>query len=69
VCAGEAIESAGILDLLTQLVNKSLVLAARAQGEEARYRMLETIREYALEKLTSIGEVDALRRQHAAYNT
>jgi non-specific serine/threonine protein kinase len=67
VCAGEAIESAGILDLLTQLVNKSLVLAERAQGEEARYRMLETIREYALEKLTSIGEVDALRQQHAAY--
>jgi predicted ATPase/transcriptional regulator with XRE-family HTH domain len=56
-----------ILDLLTQLVNKSLVLAERRQGEEARYRMLETIRQYALEKLTTSGEADAVRRRHAAY--
>jgi len=56
-----------ILDLLTQLVNKSLVIAERAQGEEARYRMLETIRQYALEKLTASGEADAVRQRHAEH--
>jgi non-specific serine/threonine protein kinase len=67
VCAGDEIESAKSLDLLTQLVNKSLILVERRQGEEARYRMLETIRQYALEKLTSSSEADALRQRHAEY--
>jgi non-specific serine/threonine protein kinase len=67
VCVGDGIEQSQVLDLLTQLVNKSLVIAERAQGEEARYRMLETIRQYALEKLTASGEVDVLRKRHAMY--
>jgi len=67
VCTSEGIESAGVLDLLTQLVNKSLIVAEREQGEEARYHMLETIRKYALEKLTSSGETDAVRQKHAIY--
>jgi predicted ATPase/class 3 adenylate cyclase len=55
-----------ILDLLGHLVDKSLVEAE--PGEEiARYRMLETIRHYALEKLAASGEADALRRRHATY--
>jgi non-specific serine/threonine protein kinase len=67
VCEGDGIEGSHVLDLLTQLVNKSLVIAERAQGEEARYRMLETIRQYALEKLAASGETDALRKRHAMY--
>jgi non-specific serine/threonine protein kinase len=67
ICGSDGIESVKILDLLTQLVNKSLVLAERAQGEETRYRMLEIIRQYSLEKLMVSGEMDVIRRQHAEY--
>jgi predicted ATPase/transcriptional regulator with XRE-family HTH domain len=58
VCAEQAAAGADILDLLTQLVNKSLVIAARPDdnSSEMRYRMLETIREYALDCLHGAGE-------------
>ncbi len=44
-------ETTDVLDLLTQLVNKSLVIAEHRPGKETRYRLLETIRQYAREKL------------------
>src|SRR6266545_2735781 len=50
-CGGDGIELYDVLDVLTQLVNKSLVVAEREQGRETRYRLLETIRQYALERL------------------
>jgi predicted ATPase/transcriptional regulator with XRE-family HTH domain len=56
-----------VLDLLTQLVNKSLVIAERKQGQEMRYRLLEIIRQYGLVKLAASGEADAVRRRHAEY--
>jgi non-specific serine/threonine protein kinase len=52
-----------VLDLLLQLVNKSLVLAEE-QGEVARYRLLDTIRQYARDKLLESGEAAALRERH-----
>jgi len=64
VCVGEAVEADFVLDLMTQLVNKSLVLAERIQGQEARYRMLETIRQYASERLLEAGEDEPLRNRH-----
>jgi len=51
VCAGDGIEREQILELLSSLVNKSLVLAQTLQLGEARYSLLETIREYAQEHL------------------
>src|SRR6266511_3831911 len=54
------------LDLLGHLVDKSLVQVDQA-GNAARYRMLETIREYALERLEESEEAEMLRHQHAAY--
>jgi len=53
-----------VLDLLTALVDKSLALADDG-GREGRYRMLETLRQYGLEKLG--GEADAARERHARY--
>ena len=69
VCVGEGVEAEAVLDLMTQLVNKSLILAEREQGQEARYRMLETIHAYALEhlRLAESGEMEALRGKHAQY--
>ncbi|GAA4191795.1 BTAD domain-containing putative transcriptional regulator [Streptosporangium oxazolinicum] len=52
-----------VLDRLAALLDKSLLQFA----EGPRYRMLETIREYALERLAEAGEVTRLRRAHAAY--
>ncbi|MGE0544886.1 MAG: tetratricopeptide repeat protein, partial [Dehalococcoidia bacterium] len=52
------------LDLLTELVDKSLVLVEERNGE-ARYRLLETLRQYGLEHLAANGEADTMRRRHA----
>jgi pentatricopeptide repeat protein len=61
VCADDALPAADIFDLLTTLADKSLLVA----GE--RYRMLETIRGYALARLDEAGERDRIRAAHAAY--
>lgn len=66
VCAGESLEAWEILDHLTTLVDKSLVVT-ETQDDEARYRMLESTRQYALERLTESGEREAFVRAHAAY--
>jgi len=60
-------DEAEALELLAQLVNKSLVVAERQPGAEARYALLETIRQYACEKLAESGEGEPTRRQHLAY--
>ncbi|HZI29552.1 MAG TPA: protein kinase [Gemmatimonadaceae bacterium] len=52
-----------VLDLLTRLIDKSLVQVEQVAGE-ARYGMLETVRQYALEKLVESGEADAVRERH-----
>jgi predicted ATPase/DNA-binding CsgD family transcriptional regulator len=64
VCFGEGIAKERTLDLLSSLVDKSLVMAETGGQAEARYRLLETIREYALEKLKEAGEETRLRDRH-----
>ena len=54
------------LPLLLRLVDKSLVVAEAADPKRTRYRMLDTIREYAIEKLQQSGDADG-RRRHAGY--
>src|SRR4051812_486410 len=62
VCAGETIATDDVLDILSRLVDKSLVVAD-TDSEEARYRQLETIREYARDRLLESGEArEALQR-------
>ena len=53
-----------IIDLLTQLVDKSLVIV-EPQGEENRYRLLETLRDYALAKIADSVEARAIHQRHA----
>lgn len=57
VCAGEGLEDYEVIDFLQQLVNKSLVMV-EVQVEENRYRLLETIREYAMNQLQGAGELE-----------
>jgi predicted ATPase len=66
VCVGEDLQRNEVLDLLSHLVDKSLVLVAEHDGE-ARYRLLETVRQYGWEKLSESGEEGQLREQHARY--
>jgi predicted ATPase/class 3 adenylate cyclase/DNA-binding CsgD family transcriptional regulator len=66
VCEGGGIKSEDVLNLLEQLVNKSLVITEEV-GREARYHMLETIRQYAQEKLLEAEGVEAIRDKHLAY--
>ena len=67
VCAGGAVEREQVLDLLTALAEKSLLLA---DGDSApRYRMTSTIKEYAGQRLAEAGESDLARRAHLAYFT
>ncbi|HEX6655419.1 MAG TPA: tetratricopeptide repeat protein, partial [Candidatus Limnocylindria bacterium] len=56
-----------ILDLLSGLVNKSLVLAEPTPDGSVRYRLLETLRQYGRELLEQRGGAEAVRRRHAAY--
>jgi predicted ATPase/DNA-binding SARP family transcriptional activator len=68
VCSGEAIEEGEVLDLLSKLVEKSLVVTEAGQEEDAsRFRMLGPVRQYVHEKVEEIGESEAVRRQHAEY--
>ena len=59
--------NAEALDLLTRLADKSLVAVDYEHGPEARYYLLETIRQYAREKLAETGEVSDLRDAHLGY--
>jgi non-specific serine/threonine protein kinase len=64
VYSGEGIAAGRVLDVLSSLVDKSLVVAETTSRAQARYRLLETIREYALEQLDAAGEAGRLRHRH-----
>jgi predicted ATPase/DNA-binding CsgD family transcriptional regulator len=66
VCAGGALTSDTILDVLTSLIDSSLVVADQPNGE-VRYRLLETVRAYSLELLAASDEAAALRDRHLDY--
>ena len=66
VCAGDGIESYEVLDLLTDIVDKSLVQVDES-GDAIRYQRLETIRQYALEKLLETDEAMRVRDRHLDY--
>ncbi|MDQ3589026.1 MAG: tetratricopeptide repeat protein, partial [Actinomycetota bacterium] len=74
VCGSEAEEQVetSVLERLASLVDNSLLVtrsgaSAHREDEEPRFTMLETIREYALERLTSSGEVEEVQKKHAHY--
>jgi non-specific serine/threonine protein kinase len=61
----DAEEISSLLDLLSHLVDKSLIMVT--QDREARYRMLEIIRQYVWERLMMSGEIADIRGRHLAY--
>jgi predicted ATPase/class 3 adenylate cyclase len=68
VCVGGTVEEWEVLDLLTGLVDKSLVLySADPETGAARYRLLETVRQYALARLSERDETAEMRQRHLGY--
>ena len=64
VGGGDGISRGDILDLSWSLVNKSLLMPDGDFGGERRYRLLETIRQYASERLVQANAADRLRQKH-----
>ena len=68
VAGGGEVQPYQVLDLLTLLIDKSLIVAENTTGR-TRYRLLETVRQYALEKLGESGEADTVRARHRDHYT
>jgi predicted ATPase/class 3 adenylate cyclase/DNA-binding CsgD family transcriptional regulator len=68
VAGGGDVERYQVLDLLSLLVDKSLVVAENSGGR-TRYRLLETVRQYALENLAESSEADSVRSRHRDHYT
>lgn len=66
VCSGVDIDGYAVLDLLATLVDKSLV-TTEEHATETRYRLLETVRHYAMARLAEAGEHDHRRNRHLTY--
>jgi predicted ATPase/class 3 adenylate cyclase len=66
VVSGTGVDAIDVMDGIAQLVDKSLVVAEPEDGG-TRYRLLETIRQYALERLDDAGATDVVRRRHAEW--
>jgi predicted ATPase/DNA-binding CsgD family transcriptional regulator len=67
VCTDERIPQARVLDLLAALIDKSLVVLEDELHGDARYRLLDTIRDYAADRLDASGEHDEFRQRHVQY--
>jgi predicted ATPase/DNA-binding CsgD family transcriptional regulator len=67
VGCGEGIQACDVLDLLGHLVDKSLVQTVSSTAGLSRFRILETIRQYAHEKLVETGQAEAVRHRHLQY--
>ncbi len=66
VCAGDGVEREEVLDLLARLVDRSLVVMVDGP-HGARYRMLESVTAYAVERLHEMADEEAVRRRHLRY--
>jgi predicted ATPase/DNA-binding winged helix-turn-helix (wHTH) protein len=66
LCAGAPIDAEAVIEAVSNLVAKSM-LSADVGGELVYYRLLDTTKAYALDKLDQSGEMDGMRRRHAEY--
>ncbi|MFD5247140.1 ATP-binding protein [Amycolatopsis sp. NPDC058340] len=64
VCAGDGVRAEDMLDLVHELIDKSLLVSAEEADGELRYRMLETLREYGAERLAELGGTERVARLH-----
>jgi tetratricopeptide (TPR) repeat protein len=69
VCAGDGIEPNDVLDLLTSLVDKSMLVADISAEDKTRYHLLETLRQFGHERLIESGQENEICQRHAEYFT
>ena len=67
VCSGEGVEQDDVLELLSELVDKSLVVVEAGEDRVPRFRMLEPVRQYGQERLHESGTAERVRERHAKY--
>lgn len=67
VCSGGGIAADDILDLLSHLVDKSMVVVSEDDDGTVRYRLLETLREFGRDRLAASGESTRIRVEHSRY--
>jgi predicted ATPase/DNA-binding SARP family transcriptional activator len=67
VCAGEGVRRGEVLDLLARLVDRSLVVSKTTPGGAPRFRLLETVAAYGLERMAEVGELELVRQRHSAH--
>jgi len=67
VCVGNGVEFRQVAGVISQLLMKSLIVMNQDSGHERRYRLLETIRQYAHERLVEAGEENHVRTLHWKY--
>jgi predicted ATPase len=67
VGVADGIQEGEVLDLLSRLVDKSMVVVLSGAEEAQRYRMLESVRQYSQERLEEGGETEQVRDRHARY--
>jgi predicted ATPase/DNA-binding SARP family transcriptional activator len=67
VCAGADTGSGEVLDLLARLVDRSLVVAQTGPGGTPRFRLLETVAAYGLERMAEAGELELVRQRHSRH--
>jgi predicted ATPase/DNA-binding CsgD family transcriptional regulator len=66
VCGGDAVATSEVLNLLLHLVDRSMVVA-RDRDNQSWYRLLETVRQYASQRLVEAGEADEMRQRHLTW--
>jgi non-specific serine/threonine protein kinase len=64
---GEEIDLEDVLDILASLADKSMIFPEQSKGRGVRYRLLETLRQFGLDRLRENGELDSVRKRHALY--
>jgi non-specific serine/threonine protein kinase len=67
ICSGSTLNNIDSIDVLTGLIEKSLVITKTLENGKFRYQLLETIRHYAKKKLLESGETDSVRDSHYQY--
>jgi non-specific serine/threonine protein kinase len=66
VCHGDLVETSEVLNLLLRLVDRSMVVSSD-RADQSRYRLLETVRQYAWEKLAEAGDAEEMRLRHLTW--
>ncbi len=67
ICSGDRVEAGSVLDTIARLEDKSVLIVEKEDVGPVRFRLLETLRQYGIERLIEAGELEPMERHHANY--